>query len=73
MPFRVRPPISDAQIEQDGVERERKCVDRLDVHVLVIAVGLADGHLAEEVAQGCGHGHVGQGDALAEDAGQGGC
>ena len=63
----------DAQIEQDGVERERKGVDRLDVHVLVVAVGLADGHLAEEVAQGCRHGHVGQGDALAADAGQGGC
>jgi hypothetical protein len=34
--------------------------------------GRCDGHLAEKVAQGCRHRHVGQGDALAADAGQDG-
>ncbi len=37
----------DIEFEQDCVERQRKGVDRLDRDRLVVAIGLADGDLAE--------------------------
>ena len=63
----------DGQIQQHGIQRQGKGVDRFDVGRLVVAVGLRDGDFRQQVLQHGAHRHVAQRDALARPSAQSRC